>query len=74
MITLKRDIIYTKGIATGLTVRYFNTMFVMFGKLIRIKIPYKIVGYNREYGKTIRAIDEALRRLEGRKRWLLSSR
>ena len=48
------NVIHTrKGILQGFSFRYLNFKCILFSKFISIKIPYKILGYNKEYAQRL---------------------
>ena len=48
------NVIHTrKGILQGFSFRYLNFKCILFNKFISIKIPYKILGYNKEYAQRL---------------------
>ena len=48
------NVIHTrKGILQGFSFRYLTFKCILFNKFISIKIPYKILGYNKEYAQRL---------------------
>lgn len=48
------NVIHTrKGILQGFSFRYLNFKCVLFNKFVSIKIPYKILGYNKEHAQKL---------------------
>jgi len=51
------NIIHTKGIRTGLIIKYALITFYLFGKILDFKIPMYPVGYDRKHALYIREMD-----------------
>jgi hypothetical protein len=58
------NILYTEGILTGLTVKMIVFRLFAFRKMLRIGIPYWIMGYDRKQGKYLQEVYEKIREAE----------
>jgi hypothetical protein len=60
------NILYTEGILTGLTVKMIVFRLFAFRKMLRIGIPYWIMGYDRKLGKRIQRTYEEIQKARER--------
>lgn len=58
----KWNILYTEGVRKGLTLKELQINIYLTKKILRIKIPYGIISYNRKYADYIHRLTEKIRK------------
>jgi hypothetical protein len=58
------NIFYIEGVRKGFTIKQLKVMlyFSRFDKIVRLHIPFWIMGYNREYADYIHRVSKQIRK------------